>query len=580
MAPLWILGIFLVLQTTLAGNIVEPGPPSGIVLQDAPGLLLTNCRVHTQRVYTRLDPWDVYRKHFRSPTQTNLETGPDSEIGSNIEHAKRTTVHMLEQLQKFIVTEEELSGKTRPKRFLGGLLTAASAIGSLFSMGLSAVNTVSLTAVKREMNILKEEMPEIQGRLLTQQEELQGLGKTLQGTILTVNMHSTLIKNTVHAVDRLATIMRSEVKYVRVIRDLMQDLMREVSSSLSTLSGGKIPPYLIPLSMVDSILRSTTTTNVYSSQIHLAYSLGSAIPIFVNPQNLEIGFILNLPVIERQNIYRIKSVLNVGFWNNDVHVRLQTPSTIAYHDDNPSIYLVPNLDMCTSTKDIHWVCPSNPFIRDTTDRLCGLIKVPDQKCAGKLSIKDEGIGTRVERAGNRWLINTPQTEILVSYDQHNTATRMKIPNETSLLSVPLGATVHVGDITLHHLSADQYETEIEMPDAFPGHELEINSTLQAQLLLEGTKTVQFDLKPTGIATTFLNNRANPSSDQGSLISRIALGFLAGGWVITVFIAITLHRYILTLHRKLDKTIYAPEKLDRGIVRFSIRPKASTNFLEE
>ncbi|XP_063062399.1 uncharacterized protein LOC134455306 [Engraulis encrasicolus] len=208
MAPLWILCIFLALQTTLASDIVEPGPQSGIVLQDAPGLLLTNCRVHTQRVYARLDPWDVYRKHFRSPSQMNLETGPTSEIGSNIEHAKRTTSHMLEQLQKFIVTEEELSGKARPKRFLGGLLTAASAIGSLFSVGLSAVNTVSLTAVKREISTLKEEMPEIQ-------------------------------------------------------------------------------------------------------------------------------------------------------------------------------------NMCTSTKDIHWVCPSNPFIRDTTDRLCGLSKVPDQKCAAQLSTKDE-----------------------------------------------------------------------------------------------------------------------------------------------------------------------------------------------
>ena len=85
-----------------------------------------------------------------------------------------------------------------------------------------------------------------------------------------------------HAVDRLSAILRSEVKYVCVVRDLMQDLMREISSSLSTLSKGKILPYLVPLSMVDTILKSTTTTNVHSS--HLAYSLGSVIPILVNPQ--------------------------------------------------------------------------------------------------------------------------------------------------------------------------------------------------------------------------------------------------------------------------------------------------------
>ncbi len=46
---------------------------------------------------------------------------------------------------------------------------------------------------------------------------------------------------------------------------------------------------------------TATTTAVQTSQIHLAYSLG-AIPIHINPQNIEIGFILNLPIIERQNI--------------------------------------------------------------------------------------------------------------------------------------------------------------------------------------------------------------------------------------------------------------------------------------
>lgn len=79
---------------------------------------------------------------------------------------------MLEQLQTFLITEEELSGKTRRKRFLGGLLTAASAIGSLFSVGLSAANSVSLSTVKREINILKEEMPEIRDKLVYQQEGL------------------------------------------------------------------------------------------------------------------------------------------------------------------------------------------------------------------------------------------------------------------------------------------------------------------------------------------------------------------------------------------------------------------------
>lgn len=50
-----------------------------------------------------------------------------------------------------------------------------------------------------------------------------------------------------------------------------------------------------------------------------------------------------------------------------------------------------------------------------------------------MSTKDEGMETKVERAGNRWVVNTPDTEILISYDQHDTVTRMKIPNQTVFL---------------------------------------------------------------------------------------------------------------------------------------------------
>ncbi|KAK2876640.1 hypothetical protein Q8A67_020736 [Cirrhinus molitorella] len=48
----------------LQPEIVSPGPASGIVLREQPGLLITNCRTHTQKVYVRLDPRDVYRAHY------------------------------------------------------------------------------------------------------------------------------------------------------------------------------------------------------------------------------------------------------------------------------------------------------------------------------------------------------------------------------------------------------------------------------------------------------------------------------------------------------------------------------------
>lgn len=115
----------------------------------------------------------------------------------------------------------------------------------------------------------------------------------------------------------------------------MQDLIREVISSVN--SGGRIPA----LDLIKQILQSVITTIVRPSQVHLAYKLASAIPISADPQNL-ICFILNLPVIEQQNMYRLKSVLN------NTHLHLETPATLAYHD--PSPYLIPNLNTCTKTK--------------------------------------------------------------------------------------------------------------------------------------------------------------------------------------------------------------------------------------
>ncbi|KAL7383200.1 hypothetical protein ABVT39_006288 [Epinephelus coioides] len=356
----WLFGILFILRVALPSEVVEPGPPTGIVLQGTPGLLITHCSLYTQRIYVRLDPWDVYRNHIRLPPKLTEGWLRGIQTQDTIEHTKQAKVNILEQLEKFLVTEKDLSDKKRPKRFLGALLAAAA--GSLFSIGLSAANSVSIGALQRHMAELDEEMPEIQQRLLVQQGQLQNLGKTLQGTVVTVNLHSSLLNNTMHALETLSDVVKEDITHVRVVRDLMQDLIREISFSVNSLSAGRIPSYLVPLALVEQTLKSATTTVVQPSQVHLAYNLGNAIPISVNPQTLELGFILNLPIIEMPNVYRLKSVLSVGFWKGNTHVHLRTPPTLAYHEDNPSLYLIPNLSMCTKTKDIHWVCPSTPFI--------------------------------------------------------------------------------------------------------------------------------------------------------------------------------------------------------------------------
>ena len=107
----------------------------------------------------------MYRKHIRLHPQLTEGRLIGTQMHDTVKQAEQTITHTLEQLEKFLVTEEDLSGKRQPKRFLGGLLAAASAVGSLFSTGLRAASSISIGALQRHMGELEEQMPEIQQKL-------------------------------------------------------------------------------------------------------------------------------------------------------------------------------------------------------------------------------------------------------------------------------------------------------------------------------------------------------------------------------------------------------------------------------
>ncbi|MEQ2189452.1 hypothetical protein GOODEAATRI_025443, partial [Goodea atripinnis] len=116
MEVIWMTGILVGSTFALPTGVIEIGPPTGTVLQGTPGLLIKHCRLHTQRVFVRLDPWDVYRKHIRLPSLMTEGRPQGTQTPDTIDHAKQTTIYILKQLQKFMVTEEDLSGSKRPKR--------------------------------------------------------------------------------------------------------------------------------------------------------------------------------------------------------------------------------------------------------------------------------------------------------------------------------------------------------------------------------------------------------------------------------------------------------------------------------
>lgn len=68
-------------------------------------------------------------------------------------------------------------------------------------------------------------------------------------------------------------------------------------------------------------------------------------------------------------------------------------------------------------------------------------------------------------------------------------------------------------------------------------------------------------------------------DSGLNVSLIALGLLLSGWVITVAIACTLHKYIKTLHTKLDKIGNIPNRFNNSSARFLAKSQAAVTFPE-
>ncbi|CAB1343355.1 unnamed protein product [Coregonus sp. 'balchen'] len=128
-------------------------------------------------------------------------------------------------------------------------------------------------------------------------------------------------------------------------------------------------------------------------------------------------------------------ILNVGFWHDDTHVKIITPPVIAYQEHNPDFYLTPNLLLCTLTKDVHYLCPSKPFVRDNTERLCGLKPITsEERCRAKLTARG-GVTTT---NGREWLISTPFTSASMTYERHDSTTQLNLPNQTIFIKVPEG----------------------------------------------------------------------------------------------------------------------------------------------
>ena len=103
------------LATPTRTEMVEPGPDSRIVQKEQPGLLITNCRLHTQKVFVRVSSDVVCRRNV--PTTAKLTSWTNTRLTREVvTHAAVDITHILQKLQKFIITQSELSGANMRER--------------------------------------------------------------------------------------------------------------------------------------------------------------------------------------------------------------------------------------------------------------------------------------------------------------------------------------------------------------------------------------------------------------------------------------------------------------------------------
>ncbi len=146
--------------------------------------------------------------------------------------------------------------------------------------------------------------------------------------------------------------------------------------------------------------------------------------------------------------------------------------------------------MCTLTKDIHFLSMSKPFVHDNTEGNCGLGSIrPDTSCPVEATPCSQVEVTQAEIIGNRWLVNTPARTATLTYDQHDTATRILLPNQILWITVPKGSILHSDDLALYHLTDDEFQAELEISPFVKQHSFILDPEFEERIKEEGSQLI-------------------------------------------------------------------------------------------
>ncbi len=141
----------------------------------------------------------------------------------------------------------------------------------------------------------------------------------------------------------------------------------------------------------------------------------------------------------------------------------------------------------------------------------------------------------------------------LTYNQHDTATCIILPNQTLWITVPKGSILHFGDLALFHLTEDKYQTELKISPFVKQHSFILDPELEERIKEEGSQLIDLTpvdtaLKaiahiPPAVAPIILSWSA---IDTGLCISTIV------GYVVTLTLAFLLHKHVNAVQESFNK----------------------------
>ncbi|KAM8971962.1 uncharacterized protein RCH25_017564 [Pelodytes ibericus] len=372
MSTLWMVILYVWInphQEIQAEPIAVPGPSSGILTQETPGFILTEKRVLSQKVCMSVDPKiSVEKKLNRSAIQSpEIQAWYEMHLIRSQNRAKE----ILEQARKPLVSAS-LMPQRRQKRFIGALMAGLifATLGTVVATTVSTVNSVSGKTLEMEIINLQGNIQAIHQVLENQKMNLLDMITVINDTVITVNKHTELIYHSTKLHQSHEQFKRDLLFIKDPILFHTLSFLDEVQNGMNDLTRGHIPLYFVPTDMIRNMLYRVEDQKLDNLQINLAFEMGSALPLYIDPDHMEICFLLAIPYVTSSNVFQMKAIHNVGTWKDGIHVKIQTSDIVAFQPWNPDLYSIPILNDCVKFKDNNFQCNGNPFVFDATQALC------------------------------------------------------------------------------------------------------------------------------------------------------------------------------------------------------------------